>query len=245
MWMLSAHADRHTAPADGAVGYSDLSQDEAGSRGVTAPLRLPMDLRHLSKAPLQLYFIRHGETAWSLTGQHTGRTELPLTANGQAMALQLRAALSGLNFALVLTSPRLRARATCDAAGLGAKAQIEPRLSEWDYGEYEGLRTAEIRAIRPGWSIWKDGCPGGEGPADLGSRADRLIEQLCGLTGKVALFSHGQFGRVLAARWIGLPIKEGQHLALDPASISMLSHDAAHPRRRVISLWNVSAAGLT
>lgn len=188
--------------------------------------------------PLRIYFIRHGETAWSLSGQHTGRTELTLTPHGEAMARGLAPALEGIDFSLVLTSPRLRARATCELAGLGGSAQIEPNLAEWDYGEYEGMRTAEIRKLHPAWEVWDDGCPGGENPVDAGVRADQLISRLRDLTGSVALFSHGQFGRVLAARWIGLPVVQGQHFAIDPASISILSFDTDHPDRRVISLWN-------
>jgi probable phosphoglycerate mutase len=191
-------------------------------------------------APLQIYYIRHGETAWSLSGQHTGRTDIPLTPHGEDMARQLAATLGGIDFSLVLTSPRLRARATCELAGLHTAAEIEPNLAEWDYGDYEGLRTAEIRARRPGWEIWNDGCPGGETPAGIGERADQLIARLRDVTGKVALFSHGHFGRVLAARWIGLPVAQGQHLALDPASISILGFEAGHPHNRVIALWNAT-----
>jgi probable phosphoglycerate mutase len=197
-------------------------------------------------APAVIYFIRHGETAWSLTGQHTGRTDLPLTAHGEAMARQLAPALDSIDFSLVLTSPRLRARATCELAGLGTVAETEPNLAEWDYGDYEGLRTVEICKRQPGWDVWEDGCPGGETPADVSDRADHLIARLIGtndLTGPVVLFSHGQFGRVLAARWIGLPVAQGQHFALDPASISILGYEADHPHRRVVSLWNASASG--
>ncbi len=196
--------------------------------------------------PLQLYFIRHGETAWSLSGQHTGHTDLPLTPHGEAMARALATTLKGIPFSLILTSPRLRARHTCALAGLAGQgataAQTDPNLAEWDYGDYEGLRTADVHALNPDWDVWSDGCPGGEKPTDVGLRADRLIDRLCGLNGKVALFSHGQFGRVLAARWIGLPVFQGRHFALDPASISILGFDAAHPGRRVISLWNAGSS---
>lgn len=191
--------------------------------------------------PLQIYFIRHGETAWSLSGQHTGHTDLPLTPHGESMARQLASTLHGLSFSQVLTSPRLRARMTCELAGLGAAAQIEANLAEWDYGDYEGLRTTEIRTQRPGWDIWNDGCPGGEMPAAVSLRADQLIARLRELSGKVALFSHGQFGRVLAARWIGLQVAEGKHFSIDPASIGILGLDNDHPQRRVISLWNAGA----
>jgi probable phosphoglycerate mutase len=195
-------------------------------------------------SPLQIYFVRHGETAWSLSGQHTGRTDLPLTAQGEVMARHLSAVLQGLAFSLVLTSPRLRARATCDLAGLGAAAKADPDLAEWDYGDFEGLRTVEIQQDHPDWAVWKDGCPGGEMPADVSARADRLIARLHDLSGKVALFSHGQFGRVLAARWIGLPVVQGQHFALDPASISILGFETDHPHRRVITLWNSTGSGI-
>ena len=194
-------------------------------------------------ALLQLTLVRHAETAWSLTGQHTGRTDLPLTAHGEEMARQLATTLKGIVFSLVLISPRLRARATCELAGLGGSAQTEPNLAEWDYGDYEGLRTAEIRQLHPGWDVWEDGCPGGESPSDASRRADQLIARLRDLTGKVALFSHGQFGRVLAARWIGQPVTLGQHFAIDPASISILGFEKDHPHRRVISLWNAAASG--
>ena len=194
-------------------------------------------------APLQIYFIRHGETAWSLSGQHTGRTDLPLTPHGETVARQLAVELKEVAFSLVLTSPRLRARSTCQLAGLSEGAQIEPDLAEWDYGDYEGLRTDEIRKQHIDWDIWEDGCPGGEMPADASGRADHLIARLQKLTGKVALFSHGHFGRVLAARWIGLPVTQGQHFAIDPASIGILGFDTGHPSRRVISLWNSMANG--
>jgi len=190
---------------------------------------------------LQIYFIRHGETAWSLSGQHTGRTDLPLTPNGESMAKNLAPRLKGIPFSLVLTSPRLRASMTCEQAGLGAVAQIDSNLAEWDYGDYEGLRTTEIRLLHPDWNVWEDGCSGGEMPADVARRADQLITRLYDLKGNVVLFSHGQFGRVLAARWIGLRAVEGQHFAIDPASVSILSFETDPPQRRVISLWNATA----
>ena len=193
--------------------------------------------------PLKIYFIRHGETAWSLFGQHTGRTDLPLTSHGQAMARELATALKGITFSLVLTSPRLRARTTCELAGFGAMGvQTEANLAEWDYGDYEGMRTSEIREQRPGWDVWEDGCPGGETPAGVSARADRLIARLRDVNGKVGLFSHGQFGRVLAARWIGLPVAQGQHFANAPGSISILGFETDHPDRRVISQWNATAS---
>ena len=143
-----------------------------------------------------------------------------------------------IGFAQVLASPRLRALRTCDLAGLGGLAKCDPDLAEWDYGEYEGRRTADIWLDRPGWSVWRDGCPGGEMPVDVTARADRVIARLCALQASVAVFSHGQFGAALAARWIGLPLLAGQHFALHPASLSMLDHDVRHPGRRRIALWN-------
>jgi probable phosphoglycerate mutase len=194
---------------------------------------------------LRLYLVRHGETAWSLTGQHTGLTDLPLTAQGEQMARALAPVLGRLRFSHVLCSPRLRACSTCAGAGLATTAGIVPDLAEWDYGDYESLRTHEIRERRPGWDIWRDGCPAGETPAAVSVRADRLIDALQALSGNVALFSHGQFGRALAARWIGLKVEEGSRFVLDPASVSILGLDGEHALRRVIALWNAGPnAGL-
>lgn len=192
---------------------------------------------------LKIFFVRHGETAWTLSGQHTGSTDLPLTPTGEAMARELAAPLRDIAFSRVLSSPRRRARATCELAGLGAVVQNEPLLAEWDYGDYEGLRTAGIQVLHPGWSVWADGCPGGETPADVASRADQLIAQLQDLSGPVILFSHGQFGRVLAARWIGLPVTQGQHFTLGPTSLSVLGFEQGYPQRRVITLWNAPVCG--
>ena len=195
-------------------------------------------------SPLRLYFMRHGETAWSLFGQHTGRTDVPLTPHGAQMARDLAPALAGIPFSFVLTSPRLRAHSTCELAGQGGAATVEPDLAEWDYGEYEGLRTAEIRVAHPGWNMWRDGCLGGETPAAASDRADRLIARLQDLQGNVALFSHGHFGRVLAARWIGLPAMDGRHFVLDPASISILGLESGNAPQRVIALWNAAPHSL-
>ena len=189
-------------------------------------------------ALLQLYLVRHGETAWSLTGQHTGRTDLGLTVHGEAQARILAPQLHDITFSAVFTSPLKRARQTCELAGLSASSRIEPDLAEWNYGDYEGLRSADIRLSHPDWNVWRDGCPNGETPADLSGRVDRLIDRLCQSQGNVALFSHGQFGAALAARWIGLPLLAAQHFALHPASISILGHETAHPDRRVVQLWN-------
>jgi broad specificity phosphatase PhoE len=186
-----------------------------------------------------LYLIRHGETEWSRAGRHTGSTDLPLTKQGEAMARRLRSLLANLAFAQVLSSPMQRARATCDLAGLGAQAEISVDLSEWDYGNYEGRSSAEICLETPGWNVFRDGCPGGETPEQVSARADRLIAGLRASNANIALFSHGQFGCALAVRWIGVAIVEGQHFALDPASMSILGPKPGHPHIPVISQWNV------
>lgn len=186
-----------------------------------------------------LYLVRHGETAWSLSGQHTGRSDIPLTANGEDMARALAPLLAVVPFAAVLTSPRQRAQHTCRLAGLGAEAMVEPDLAEWDYGDYEGLLGTEIRQIHPGWNIFRDGCPGGEALPQVVERADRLVARLKAMAGPVALFSHGHFGTVLAARWVGLPGEAAANLILDPASISVLGPRPRHPDIPVIARWNV------
>ena len=195
----------------------------------------------LHKQLPRLYLIRHGEPEWSLSGQHTGRTDLPLTTHGEDDARQLAPRLRHIQFARVLTSPRQRARRTCELAGLGAAAEMEPDLAEWDYGDYEGHTTADIRKRRPGWNVFRDGCPGGEMPSALADRADRLIAHLCTMDGNVALFSHGEFACVLAATWIGLPVLEGQHFSVDAASLGILSYNPSHPEVRVIALWNATS----
>lgn len=189
---------------------------------------------------MKVCFVRHGETAWSLSGQHTGLTDLGLTAHGEDESRALAPRLRTLAFTRVLVSPRLRARQTCELAGSGAASKIEPDLSEWDYGHYEGLRSADICRENPGWNIWRDGCPGGESPADVSARADRLIARLGTMQGTVALFSHGQFGAALAVRWIGLALVEGQHFTLHTASVSLLGIDPHHTDLRTIELWNES-----
>jgi probable phosphoglycerate mutase len=194
----------------------------------------------VSKPPLRLYLIRHGETAWSITGQHTGRIDVPLTAHGEDEARGLLPWLQTINFSRVFTSPRQRAQRTCTLAGLGAQAEIEPDLQEWDYGDYEGKLSTEIRRQRPGWNAFRDGCPGGEMPEQIAARADRLIATLSAMAGNVALFSHGEFDLALAARWIGRAVIDGQHFLLGTASLSLLSYNPAHPEIRVIALWNAS-----
>ncbi len=188
-----------------------------------------------------LYLIRHGETAWSLTGQHTSRTDVALTPKGEQDARQLAERLRPVRFSEVLTSPRLRARHTCELAGFGTRSKIDPDLAEWEYGDYEGLRSTEIHQARPGWSIYRDGCPNGESPAEVSARADRLLARVRTREGKIALFSHGHFGRVLATRWIGAPLEEARHLLLNPASVSILAYEHDNPDAAVIALWNQTA----
>jgi probable phosphoglycerate mutase len=189
---------------------------------------------------LRLYLIRHGETEWALTGQHTGRSDIALTAHGRDEARALKPWLARIAFDHVWMSPRQRARDTADLAGLASDAQIEPDLAEWDYGDYEGRTSADIRHERPGWQMFADGCPNGESPDQVAARADRLIERLTALGGNVALFSHGEFGRALAVRWAGLPMIAGLHLSLSTASLSILTFKANDPQTRVIELWNAS-----
>ena len=183
------------------------------------------------------YLARHGETAWSLSGRHTGLTDLPLTPQGEANALVLRDRLQGMKFALVLASPLQRARRTCELAGFGGVAVSEPDLVEWNYGDYEGKRTAEILQGRPGWQLFRDGCPGGESPDEVGRRADRVIERARAATGDVLMFSSAHILRVVGARWLGLPPGGGRYFVLGTASLSALGyeHDTTEP---VVKLWN-------
>ena len=184
-----------------------------------------------------VYLARHGETAWSRSGQHTGRADLPLTEHGEEEARRLGQSLQGLRFAKVFCSPLQRAVRTCDLAGFGPKADRDPDLVEWDYGEYEGRRTDEIRAQRPGWQLFRDGCPGGESLAAIGARADRVVQRLRAVEGNVLLFSSGHILRVLAARWLGLEPAAGQYFFLSTATLSALGYE--HERSRpVIRLWN-------
>lgn len=188
--------------------------------------------------PLRLYLIRHGETEWSLTGRHTGRTDIALTTNGEDQARTLIPTLAAIRFAHVFTSPLQRARQTCTLAGLDASAEIAPDLAEWDYGDYEGRCTSDIRMTRPGWTVYRDGCPGGEDASQVSDRADRLITKLAALSGSIALFSHGQFSCSFAARWIGSPVSQGQHFMFGTASLSVLGCNPSHPDIRVIVQWN-------
>ena len=191
---------------------------------------------------LRLHLIRHGETEWSLSGQHTGRTDVALTTHGEAQARALQPLLDRIRFDAVLTSPAMRARRTCELAGPGLPtAAIEPDLAEWDYGRYEGKTSSDIRKDQPGWNCYRDGCPDGESAGDVSDRADRLLARLCHLHGNVALFSHGEFGCSLAVRWIGLPVLQGEHLQLGTASLSILGFNPTHPGLHVIAQWNMSA----
>ncbi len=184
-----------------------------------------------------VYLARHGETAWSLTSQHTGLTDLPLTEHGERNAGHLGERLRGLAFVKVFTSPLQRAARTCELAGFKAAAEIDKDLVEWNYGDYEGRRTIEIRTKRPDWQLFRDGCPGGESPAQVGARADRVVNRVRAITGDVLIFSSGHFLRVLTARWLGLEPAAGRFFALDTASLSELGyeHSLSAP---VIRLWN-------
>ena len=185
-----------------------------------------------------VYLARHGETAWTISRQHTGLTDLPLTERGERTARRLGERLKGLTFANVLTSPLQRAARTCELAGFKAVAEIEKDLVEWDYGQYEGRRTAEIRVERPDWELFRDGCPGGESPQQVSVRADRVVKRVREVPGNVLIFTSGHFMRVLATRWLGLePSVNCRFFMLSTASLSALGyeHDVARP---VIRLWN-------
>src|SRR5271167_1152844 len=191
----------------------------------------------MSEALPGIYLARHGETAWGLSGQHTGRTDLPLPERGESNARALGERLRGLTFAKVFTSPLQRAGRTCELAGFGSAAEIDPDLVEWDYGQYEGRRSAEIHAERPDWQLFRDGCPGGESPDQIGARADGVVGRVRAVKGDVLVFSSGHFLRVLAARWLGLDAAGGRYLLLSTASLSALDyeHNLAVP---AIQLWN-------
>jgi broad specificity phosphatase PhoE len=192
----------------------------------------------ITEASLNLYLFRHGQTEWSLSGRHTGSTDIPLTKQGEDEARALLPWVNQTKFDHVLTSPRQRAKETCKLVGLGRDAEIEPDLAEWNYGAYEGKLSSEIRKDQPHWNIFRDGCPQGEMPEQVSERADRLIARLSMMTGNVALFSHGHFLPALTVRWLGLAISEGEHLQLGTASLSILGYNPSHPDTRVISLWN-------
>jgi broad specificity phosphatase PhoE len=189
-----------------------------------------------------VYLARHGETAWSLSGQHTGLTDIPLTERGERDARRLGERLKERSFAMVLTSPLQRAARTCALAGFGTDAEVDKDLVEWDYGEYEGRRSAEIRAERPDWDLFRDGCPGGESPEQVGARADRVVSRVRAVEGDVLLFSHGHLLRVLTGRWLGLEPDAARYFLLGTASLGTLGYE--HSRARpVIRLWNDARHG--
>ena len=191
----------------------------------------------MSSAFPEIYLVRHGETEWSRSGRHTGRSDIPLTENGEAAARKLADRLAGLSFSAIWSSPSERARKTCMLAGFGSGVVIREDLAEWDYGAYEGITTKAILADRPGWQLFRDGCPNGESAADVGARADAVIDGLRQAPASILIFSSSHFLRVLAARWLGLPPQGGAHFVLDTASISVLGyeHDLTEP---VIRRWN-------
>jgi broad specificity phosphatase PhoE len=189
---------------------------------------------------VNVFAIRHGETAWSLSGQHTGTTDIPLTDNGRRLAERIRPALARESFALVLVSPLQRARQTCELAGLGDRAVIDADLAEWNYGDYEGLTPRQIHAAAPGWLIFRDGCPRGEAPEAVGARVDRVIARARTADGDVALFAHGHILRVLVARWVALPASAGQHFLLDTGTLCVLGYYREIP---AIKIWNGPITG--
>lgn len=189
----------------------------------------------MNKPLQQIYLVRHGETEWSLSGQHTGITDIPLTENGRRVAQLLEPLSAKKRFALVLTSPLDRARTTCELAGLGERAEVDRDLMEWNYGEYEGQTSKQIHAKSPEWMLFRDGCPGGESPEQVGARADRVIARVRSTNGHVALFAHGHILRVLAARWLGFPVMAGCHFVLDTATLSILSYYQNIP---AVKRWN-------
>jgi broad specificity phosphatase PhoE len=191
----------------------------------------------MSEAFPVVYLARHGETAWTITGQHTGLTDLPLTERGEVNAKRLGPRLSGIPFTKVFTSPLQRARKTCELAGFAEVAELDHDLVEWNYGTYEGLRSVEILRERPDWQLFRDGCPGGESPQQVAERADRVVNRIRGVAGNVLLFSSGHFLRVLATRWIGIAPVNAQALMLNTASLSALSYENALSRP-AIALWN-------
>jgi broad specificity phosphatase PhoE len=191
--------------------------------------------------PPHIYLIRHGETAWSLSGQHMGRTDIALTERGEQKARELGERLRAVRFNRVLTSPLQRAPRTCNLSGLDSVAEVEPDLQEWDYGDYEGETLADIRMARPDWNLFRDGCPRGEAPPQVSERADRVIARIRGSDGNIAIFSHGHFGRVLAARWIGLPLTQAQHLLLNTGSVSILGFEHSRAEEPAIILWNAGS----
>lgn len=185
----------------------------------------------------QIYIARHGETEWSASGRHTGRTDVPLTAAGEQQARQLGQRLLGIAFQHIWYSPLQRATHTCELSGHGDRALADPDLMEWDYGDYEGLRRAEIHARQPGWRVFRDGSPNGESVAAVTARADRVIARLREVPGDILLYGHGHFSRALAARWLGLPVETGSYFELATAALSILGYEH-HQDEPVLRLWN-------
>jgi broad specificity phosphatase PhoE len=192
-------------------------------------------LNLLAEPNVNVFAIRHGETAWSLNGQHTGKTDIPLTDNGRRLAARMRPVLAANPFGLVLCSPMRRARETCELAGFGDRAIIDSDLVEWNYGKYEGLTLKQIDEVAPGWLIFRDGCPGGEAPEQVSARVDQVIARARAVAGDTALFAHGHLLRVFAARWIGLPARGGQHFLLNTGSLCVLGYYHEIPAVRI---WN-------
>jgi len=186
----------------------------------------------------RVYLARHGETEWSRTGQHTGRADLPLTEHGESEARTLGARLVAFSFAHVFTSPLQRARRTCELAGFAGRVEVVPDMMEWDYGQYESRRAAEIRAERPDWELFRDGCPGGETAADVGARADRVIARVSALDGDAILFAHGHFLRVFTARWIGLPPDSARRFMLSTGALCAVGYEHGRAEAPAIALWN-------
>ena len=186
---------------------------------------------------MQIVLVRHGETEWSLSGQHTSRTDLPLIEAGVERARAIGPLLAGWDFSLVLTSPLRRARETCDLAGFGDRAEVLEDLREWDYGEYEGLTTPQIRETRPDWNLWRDGCPGGEAPPEVGARADRALARLASTDGDGVAFAHGHILRVLTVRWAEMEVAEGARFKFGAGAIGVLGHER---ETRAIEHWNLS-----
>ena len=191
--------------------------------------------------PERILLVRHGETEWSASGQHTGRTDLPLVEAGREQARALAPALRSRGFTCVLSSPLKRALDTCRLTGFGDTVELRDDLCEWDYGEYEGLTTPQIREQRPDWNLWRDGCPGGETPEQVSARADRLLTSLAEADGEVLMFGHGHILRVLSARWLEMPVSAGARLALNAGALSVLGHER---ETRVLERWNETAGGL-
>jgi broad specificity phosphatase PhoE len=182
-----------------------------------------------------VWLVRHGETQWSREHRHTGRTDVPLTAEGEEQARSLEAPLAAISFDRVLCSPLGRARETCRLAGFEDRGELRDALMEWDYGDYEGITSADIHVTRPDWLLWRDGCPNGESPAEVGDRADAVVSELLGVDGTVVVFAHGHLLRVLAARWLGLEPFDGRHFGLGTATLSRLGWEHDY---RVVQRWN-------